>query len=135
MLNTFTSDIPSLDDTFPENAASPFGGVPLNSLRCTISLSSASITFFLVCALLMFVAVPCSCDRCWIILFKSYPDGTYIVTNSVWRALYDSSSFTNFFRWNLWFSVSDIVLFSLLFVYKPSCFLKRLFSTFLQKPF
>lgn len=78
------------------------------SFKCTSSFSSASITFFLVCGLLMFVAVPCSCAMCWIILFRSYPAGTYTVTNSVWRALYDSSSLISFLRWNLWFSVSDM---------------------------
>jgi len=86
-LQTLTSDLPSCEATFPEKIASPFFGVALNSLRCCIIRSKASITLFLVLVLLMLLAVPCSCCRCCMIFVRSYPAGMYTVTNSVWRAL------------------------------------------------
>lgn len=109
MLHTLVSLFPSFDAMFPAKTASPFSGVFLNSFRCCIIFSSASMTFCWVVLLLMFVAVPCSCCSCVITLFRSYPAGTYTVTNSVWRALYSSSSFTNFFMWYFSLSVSAMV--------------------------
>ncbi len=71
MLNTWTSEPPSLLARLPENTARPFGGVCLMSLRCWIIFSSASMTLLRVDVLLMLVAVPCSWAKCWMILLRS----------------------------------------------------------------
>lgn len=76
MSQTWTSFFPSLLAVFPEKMARPLGGVFPMSLRRWIMRSSASMTLFRVCALLMLLAVPCSCWRWLMILLRSYSAGT-----------------------------------------------------------